>query len=180
MDINSLLAINKKAIFDKLDKVEKKDNTYKVIDLIAALSTSIDRDRGIVNNYLPDEVFIRRVKCNGILRAARFFTLKGIARYLHEGKIYSYKNACEYFKVEPKDLEEEKLLNELKDMKVNSLDGSVLYDTKRLLRWLFEKRKSAKHLGDECSATTMLEYIDSLDEDELMIVNSRKLKILKK
>lgn len=172
--LSSLHDYNRKALFDKIDGVRKIDNTYRATALIDVLSSAPERDKGIIKNYEKDEVMIRRVQCKGILRITRFFTLKGIARYLHEGKVFSYKNACAYFEIEPRDLEKEKLSEELSSIKMDN----DKYNTKKLLKWLFEKRKSAKVLGESCTISKLLEFVDDLHIDDKEAINSAKLSLL--
>lgn len=181
-DIDSLLDYNKQALFTKIKTVKVIRNTYRANELIDVLSSMPDRDKRIISEYEKDEVLIRRTQCKGVLRMTRFLTEKGVSRYLHEGKVFSYKNACEFFKVEPRDLEKEKLERELELMKEeeNSDDNETpLYNTKKLLRWLFEKRKSAKVLGETCTAETILDFVDELSEDEKEGISETKLNLLR-
>ena len=172
--IESLLDYNKQALYDKIRSVKVIRNTYRANDLIDVLSSAPDRDKRIIADYEKDEVLIRRTQCKGVLRMTRFFTLKGVTRYLHEGKVFSYKNACSFFGITPKDLEKEKLEKELANYKEE--DGN--YNTKRLLRWLFEKRKSAKVLGESCSIEKIIEFVNELPEEEREMISDAKLSLL--
>lgn len=175
MQIDSLVDYNKIVLHEKIAAVKSIRNTYRADDLINVLSSAPDRDKGIINNFEKDEVLIRRIQCKGVLRMVRFFTMKGVARYLHEGRVFSYKNACSFFNIEPRDLEKEKLVASLNSIK--ELDGT--YNTKKLLKWLFEKRKSAKQLGDSCTLSKMLEFVDTLHEDDMMSIPDTKLALLR-
>jgi hypothetical protein len=172
--IESLLDYNKQVLYEKIRSVKVIRNTYRANDLIDVLSSAPDRDKRIIADYEKDEVLIRRTQCKGVLRMTRFFTLKGVTRYLHEGKVFSYKNACSFFNVEPKDLEKEKLEKELSNYEEE--DGT--YNTKRLLRWLFEKRKSAKALGESCSIEKIIEFVNELPEEEKEMIPDTKLSLL--
>lgn len=174
MSIESLLDYNKQVLHEKIRNVKIIRNTYRANDLIDVLSSAPDRDKRLISCYENDEVLIRRTQCKGVLRMTRFLTLKGITRYLHEGKVFSYKNACSYFHVEPRDLEKEKLQKELQLYKIDDK-----YNTKKILRWLFEKRKSAKLLGDICTINQLVEYIDDLPDDEKEMLPDSKVNLLR-
>jgi hypothetical protein len=158
--MDKLLSINKSAISNKLDKVKrikyKNGNTlYSCNDMIEFLSESKSRDKRLINDYTKEQVVVRNIDVSGVLRACRFFTILGIERYLNEGKIYSYSNACAYFFIPVKNKKHEQYSLELTKCQVGNK-----YDTKKLLRWLFEKRKSIKSLGIE---TTIADVVECLE-----------------
>ena len=161
---------NRKALHEKISKVKTIRDTYRANEMIDVLSSAPDRDKGIINNYDSDEVLIRRIQCKGVTRMTRFFTLKGIARYLHEGRVFSYKNACSFFNVQSRDLVKEKLISELDAC----TEDNCLYNTKKLLKWLYEKRKSAKILGESCKISDVLEFAT----DDMIDLNADKIKLL--
>ena len=94
--------INKTGLHSKLKKAVVIDGCYKANDIIGVLSNNIERDKRLINDYEEDEVVVKKTKCGHYMRSARFFTQKGIERYLSEGKLFSYENACLFFKVQTK------------------------------------------------------------------------------
>lgn len=178
LDISDIKNINKYCLYKKLESVEKNENCYKANELINILSINKERDKKLIGNYNKNEVVIKKTNCYGYNRNTRFLTQKGIARYLHEGKIFSYENACKYFNVKPKDLDVEKWNLQLEKLKTDDEKDMNKYKTNLLLKWLFEKRKSCKNLGTVVSIESLLEWIsNSKLEDE--ISNKKKIKYLK-
>ena len=94
--------INKTGLHSKLKKAVVIDGCYKANDIIGVLSNNIERDKRLINDYDEDEVVVKKTKCGHYMRSARFFTQKGIERYLSEGRLFSYENACLFFKVQTK------------------------------------------------------------------------------
>jgi hypothetical protein len=167
--MDKLLDYNRQALFEKLRQVQVIDGTYKVNDIIDCLSSNKERDRRYVNKFEEDEIVIKNIKSKGYIRKVRFFTIRGIERYLNEGKVFSYKNACEFFKIAPRDLVEEKELDLLKTMY-----DSDIFQTKQILKWIFEKRKQIKKLGETCTIAELLEVLEEYD------IDAHKLQLLKK
>jgi hypothetical protein len=160
MNYQSLLAANKAALYAKLDNVQKIKELYVSNDIIEVLSNKKERDMNMINVYDSDEVQIYTIKRTTGLKAMRFFTRKGLIRYLHEGKLYDYQTACEYFGVQPLDkqaIEYQKYLESIYDPDVKK------YKTSTLLRWLFNKRKMCKELGDYTSLTDVLKLFDDAE-----------------
>lgn len=158
--MDHLLAVNKQAINKKLDAVKRvNDNScilYNCNDIIDALSDAKVRDKRLINDYGKEYVLVRSIKIKNVSRACRFFTLKGIERYLNEGKIYSYKNACEYFSISDRNKQHDKYKEQLEKCK----ESEEYYNTKKILKWLYEKRKSIKALGETTTIKNLLEYIE--------------------
>ena len=173
MCMESLVDLNKKALHDKLANVDtkklKNGTVYNANDVIDILSTHKDRDKRLINDYSNEEVLILKSKRKGYLRSSRFFTITGISRYLLEGKIFAYKNACSFFNIEPQNIEYIKYNEQLCNIK----DDNGAYNTKALLKWLFGKRKSFKLLGDSCSIIDVLAFFG---EDQY--VDPEKIKYL--
>jgi hypothetical protein len=169
--MQEFLDINRNSLHEKLSKVKKVKNCYRADEVIEILSNSAVRDKRLINNYTDEEVVVLDVKTKGYTRKARFFTKTGISKYLSEGKVFSYINACKFFEVEPEDLDKKKMKEELKKCIVNS--EKLTFNTKATLKWLFEKRKSVKHLGEECSYDELLKWMNTV------VVNEKKLELLK-
>jgi hypothetical protein len=176
ISLPTLVDLNVTSLHNKIAAVKNIRGTYRANDLIDVVSESPERDKRLINSYATDEVMIRRIKCKGYLRTTRFFTKKGIARYVVEGKLFNYKNVCAFFGIEPRDLEREKLEQELADLQDD--DDPNLYDVKKVLRWLFEKRKSNKALGEHADLVAIYGWINTLDDDEKDIINATKLAII--
>jgi len=160
--INFLIDLNKKSIQSKIDTLKIIDDCYPANDLICILSDSIERDKRLINEYLDSEVVLKKVKKDSYSKWIRYFTKSGLIRYLHEGKIFSYINACEIFNVKPinkKHIEWDTFLNKC----INS-DGE--YNVSSVLKWLFEKRKSCKSLGTYCALTDIVNFASNFDIDE--------------
>ena len=169
-----LLEINRLAIFAKLDKVRKKEIKatvyYLCNDVIDAISDAKPRDKRIINEYSDDEVTTFNCNIDGMIRVCRFFSYKGICRYVHTGHVYSYVNVCKYFKLEPID---KKDLAMKKEVEMCKEDG--VYITKKILQWICDKRKSDKTLGDKVDKAALLEWIklnsDSVNQDKVKYIS---------
>jgi hypothetical protein len=148
--------LNQQVLFSKLDRIPKIDNVYvRCNDLIDVVSDAKIRDKRLINDYGSDLVIIKKIKVKGVLRECRCFTRMGLETYIHNGKLYDYKNVCAYYQVTMKDF----IADELKSLVVEEEDDEVYFNTKQILKWLFEKRKSDKSLGDKISMTDLREWI---------------------
>jgi hypothetical protein len=176
ISIEKIDEINKNHIHRQLDTVNKINNNYKVLDIIAILSKTKENDKKKIQKYKDDEVIFENTKCNGYTRKARFFTPNGIERYLNECKIIMYEQACDYFNIKPKNLEYEKWNIQLNKFKVET-SSKVRYKTKSILKWLFESRKSTNKLNETVTIKQLIKWINtnSLEEN---IANKNKLKYL--
>ncbi len=171
MNYASLLNANKVALFAKLDGVQKIKELYVANDIIEAVSNKKGRDMNMISSYADDEVQIYTIKRATGLKAMRFFTKKGLTRYIHEGKLFDYKNVCEYFGIEPNDkqaLEYKQYLETIYDTTTKK------YKTSTLLRWLFNKRKMCKSLSDYTDIQSVIDLFENSDE-----IDDTKLNYLK-
>lgn len=154
MDVtyNTLLDLNKTALHTKLkNQVQKIGDLHVTNDIIDALSNQKERDRRLVNDYTEDEIKTYTIKRTSGLKSVRMFTKKGLERYVHEGKLYDYANACRYFNIPPinqQTIEYNKFLE--------SIESDKKYKTNSLLKWLFGKRKMCKALGEYCTIDEIL------------------------
>ena len=171
MNFQSLLAANKTALFTKLDAVQKIKELYVANDIINVLSSHASRDLSIISAYSDEEVKIFTTKRATGLKAVRFFTRQGLIRYLHEGKLINYQLACEYFGVAPLDKQSIEFANYLRS--IYDADSNK-YKTSTLLRWLFNKRKTCKSLGDYTTINDVLDTFGNSDE-----IDESKLNYLK-
>ena len=171
-----LLEINRRAIYAKINKVYKKilgDTTYFLAnDIIYSVSEAIARDKRLISDYDDDQVVILMHKS----KYCRFLTIKGIQRYVHEGKIYSYVNVCQYFNVAPHNKQDLELLSKFNkcifkgelvksELVKNELVKSELvkgelantqYITSMLLKFIFGKRKQISALGIYCTKAEIM------------------------
>jgi hypothetical protein len=209
-NLDNINEYNRKVIYERLETCLNIDNTYKCNDVIETLSMMKIRDKRMINEYATDEVILRKIKTSGYMRLTRFFTEKGLKRYLEEGKIISYKTVCSYFKIEEKNLEYDKLLKELNkciildkstlcdksiildkstlcdkstvkdtiDKKTVKITSDTKFATKKILNWLFDKRKSNKELGTIVSIPTLLKWIKSTNFKSNSIPNKHKVKLI--
>ena len=152
--IDDYVQINQLVIFAKIDTVRRLDDLYHCNDLINILSDSIARDVRLVNDFTSDELVIRTAWDKTQYRRMRYLTLFGVARYIHDGKIYSYANACAYFSLEP--------INKQHAKWKKSIDAFIINDmfsTKHILQWLFERKKSCAALGIVVSKQRLAAYL---------------------
>ncbi len=173
--MDRLLELNKTTLYTKLDKVQKIKDLYVANDLIDVLSMQKERDKRMISDYTSDEVKAYKIKRASGTKIVRMFTLAGITKYLTEGKIYDYPNACGYFgvpQINLKHIEYEEFLAGIASE--DKTDGSKKkYKTSTLLKWLFGKRKMCKALSDYTTIASVLELFAE-DED----VNQERIKFL--
>lgn len=169
--MEALLELNKQGLHTRLAKVQHIKDLYVASDLIDILSNQKERDRRIINDYSEDELKTYKIQRPGGLKNVRMFTKKGIERYLHEGKLFDYNNACSYFSVIPIDKVKQGYIADLESF----LSNTKKYDTKKLLKWLFGKRKMCKALGDQTSIAEVLEIFGTSED-----ADQPKLEFLKK
>lgn len=177
--MDELHAINRAAIFDKLSKVRCIDNTWIACDVIKALSESIVSDTRLINNFNDDEMIVKKLK-----RKYRCLTIKGIEKYLNLGKCYSYNNACAYFKIEPINKNTEKFKNDILSFTVTDKisftvtdnNSETYYTTKKILRWLCDKRKQDSTLSDTIAHSDILYWC----KHNLKCITNEKFEYLKR
>lgn len=167
-----LLDQNKQALYKKLDMVRRVHDYLVCNDIINALSQARERDKHILCNFDNDEIVICKVRVNGVLRECRCFTQKGIERYLHEGKLYNYHNACSYFNVEPRDKNYEKALKQLQTCIDAKTQTFIMH---KLLKWLFNKRKSISSLGSEITTLGLIAKLKTYED-----IDKKKLALFEK
>lgn len=170
--IDELLNLNKKTIFDKLDKIPVYDGYIKCNDLFDAISTAIIRDKRLINSYNGEdskysEVVRKMIPVGKTKRKCRCFTTRGIARYIHEGKLINYKTVCEYYRVEPIDREIE-ILRKM-------LIKDDVFDTKKILKWLFGKRKQIKQLGKTININVLCIWLNKYENNDVIIARKNKI-----
>lgn len=148
--MEALELANKTAIFEKLAGLRVINETIRCNDLIELVSTAISRDKRLINSYSSEQMVTRLVSTNGVLRSCRMFTVAGIERYVHEGRLYSYKNVCKYFGLTPIN----PLIGQLRKCMVGDQ-----YNTKKVLKWLFDRRKQASELDTIISRDKLLTWL---------------------
>lgn len=171
--MEALLELNKQGLHTRLAKVQHVKDLYVASDLIDTLSNQKERDRRLINDYSEDELKTYKIQRPGGLKTVRMLTKKGIERYLHEGKLFDYNNACSYFSVIPIDKVKQGYIADLESFLSNTnttkkdnvkKDTIKKYDTKKLLKWLFGKRKMCKALGDQTSIAEVLEIFGTSED----------------
>lgn len=177
-----LLELNYKELHEQLSTVECIKKTYKANDLIEILSEKKESDKRLINDYhMPSELINRKViGSNGCIRTCRFLTIKGIERYLSEGKVYAYENACKFFGIKPISLQEKKWIKELEKMSVGEAadddESKTQYNTNMLLKWLFGKRKMCRELGPSTTVERVFEVLDekSMIKERVEFIKKRE------
>ncbi len=200
---NNLLDLNRQSLKNKIDKLDKYLDNYPASDLIQILSNSVERDKRIISDFTADEVILHSVKRDKTIRKIRYLTPKGVARYLLEGDIFSYENACYIFNVPIVNKQHilwhgqlmKCLYTDVNDTDVNDTDVNdtdtvtgkdnsvdlskdkvckLIFQVKPLLKWLFEKRKSIKMLGDNAYQMDLYDVVVNMAE-----INNEKLEYFK-
>lgn len=168
MQVLNVNEINKLALVKKIQTIQthkvSDDLLYACTDVINALSNSIIRDLRYINDFSTDEIKViqvLRVKTSKLVKL-RFFTKVGLTRYLHEGKVYSYKLACEYFSVQTIDLTS--LAHAKTIAKFRNSDN--LYNVNQTLKWIFEKRKSCKSLNTFATNIDIINFVKKILKNE--------------
>ncbi len=180
MNQQVLLDLNKNTLYERLKKVQRIKDLYVAADVIDILSNQKERDKRIISDYAEDEIVTHTVKRASGLKSVRMFTLKGIAKYLNEGKIYDLINACSYFNVPYTDPKLKEYHAFLESIQEPSEDKSIQepsikkYKTTTLLKWLFGKRKMCKALLNYCSIEDVIATFEDSDD-----IDKEKLKMLK-
>jgi hypothetical protein len=153
----SLISINKKALNDKISKLNIINNHYPANDLINIISNSKETDKRLINDFIKDiEIVIYKTKHNNRIKSLRYFTELGIKRYLKEGKIFSYNLICEIFQIIPTDKEQIKLEKILKKAK-----NKNLYKTSIMLKWIYNTRKQSILLKNEAELKDIIQFVES-------------------
>lgn len=169
MDFKELLELNRNELFKTLDNVKKYHNKYwRCDDIFEALSTSRVSDKRLINDYNDEEVFTMSIKVGNVTRSCRVFTKHGLIRYIHEGKISDYENACAWIGVNPK--------NKLLETVQKFINDDKEFKTAQILKWLFEKRKADKSLGVYVKPHVLLEwmedYVDEIPEERYSCIHN--------
>jgi hypothetical protein len=137
--------------------------------VIEALSEAKIRDKRLINDYTSEEIVVRKVPTGNSTKQCRCFTTQGISRYVHEGRIYSYRNVCEYFALEPRDRIEEDFWKHMVlgdsvtiDEKTNEFTptAQTVIQKKEFLRWIFDKRKLLSAMPDELTLEEAARFIE--------------------
>lgn len=165
--MDALKEINRKAVFSKLDKIMLNEGHVKCNDLIDVLSTAKESDKRMINGWGADFIYVKFMKCGSVNRACRVFTPPGIVKYIHAGHIYSYENACLYFKTEPID----KKAVELK----KCLCKPNVFHTYKIMKFLFNKRKQSKLLGKTVFIQELINWLDDYENDDIIEENKKYL-----
>jgi hypothetical protein len=169
--MNELHNINKQSIHNKLSKVHtitKDVELYNCGDIIEILSKNKLSDMRYLNGYLPDEVVVILSTINKKTRKRRFFTLKGLTRYIRFHNIISYKHVCEYFNIEYIDKKIIEYKMELDNM-TNIVNDVKSYNTKKLIYWLTGVK--VKDVPEYIQAEDVSDYVADCYEDKLKYFN---------
>jgi hypothetical protein len=176
--MDDFILCNKKAIFSKLDNIivetqlydpiQKKERLiYRCNTVIDQISTKPVRDKRLISDYNDDEVIcIRSNVDTDKKRKYRYFTIKGLERYIHEGKIYGYNNVCEYYGFTPIDKEM---------LYIVELFKEGLCEQKKLLKWVFGKRKQNIRLPDKITLNEFADWLDQYKKDDINVLKKNKI-----
>ncbi len=164
----SLKKVNRDAIYDRLDNLKRVDGCLKCNDVFNALSSSITRDKRLINDYTEDEVVLKYDLVNKRSVKSRYFTPEGMSRYIHEGKIICYEIVCEYFDINPIDKDIETIMGFMINDKT--------FETKLILKWLFGKKKSVKVLKTYVNIEILAVWLSNYKSSD--IIANRRNKIL--
>lgn len=148
--MDNLVKDNEKMIFAKLDNLNKYQNMYICCEVLKLLSQSINSDKVMISSWDANHVIVKEFKL-GTIRKRRVFRKKGFRRYLSEGNIRWKPTVFKYFGLNEKDPDQEYLEKHLIDGKFN---------TKLILKWIFQKRKQCKALGNNVALMTLIEWLD--------------------
>ncbi len=163
--INSLIELNYNYLKEKLDKCYIIDNNYNCNDIIECISSKISTDKRLINNFHDDEIIL--FKKNN--RTQRFFTKKGLIKYINEGHIDNYELTCKYFNINFKNENEKNYNKKLESIIVNN---KVIIS--RLLIFLYGKRKRISSLSDKIDKSliskllTNTEFDTEINKDKLL------------
>lgn len=169
MDLHDLLAGNLEHVKKQLDQCKQYNGAHwKCKDIFEILSDSVACDQRMVNAYDETEIVVSDIpSSNGAVRRCRLFTRKGLVRYIHEGKITEYENACIWLGEQPRN----KLVEVVRGML--SVETRS-FKTRQILKWLFQRRKYDKLLGENVSCNTLWNwmqlYKDQIDQDRFSAI----------
>jgi hypothetical protein len=177
--MDELKKINRYDIFTKLDNVTIQDTHIMCNELIDIVSISKARDRRVINDYADDEIIVQMSKINGKLHRYRYFTRKGLLRYIQEGHIYNYKNVCAYYGIRVRNFEHDEFdklfKNSDKDADNDADNVTNGGNSKKVLKWIFKKRKQSKLLPNIITKKQLLEWLKLYDKDDLSMARKNKI-----
>ena len=169
-----LIDINRNYLKDSISTLDIIDNCYPANDLIDILSDSKERDKRLISDFKHDELIIKKVnridiKNQKVKRNIRYLTVKGVERYLTEGKIFSYKNACDIFGFTL--IDKQHIEWDLYISKCKNETGE--FNVNMILKWLFDKRKSCRHLGKYATIEEIITFAEPYlpNNDKIKYVN---------
>jgi hypothetical protein len=129
-----------------------------------------------ISKYKNNPNLIRKEAINvggNYVRVCRFFTRNGMRRFLSEKKMSRYYLIlCQLFDVMPKDA----IFEGLK--KCGNWDKQV-FEKKKLLKWLYVRRKQAADLDDLVRPGDVISWLMRKGAKEIKKVDAQRYKILK-
>ena len=153
--LDSILLYNYKAIEKKLFNLKKyRNNCIRCNDFIETFSTSISRDKRIINGWDAEYLIVDKILLNGRFNKCRLFTPKGLIKYIHAGHVYCYETLCALHKTKPIDPNIQ-YLQRIAQIK----DGEPAFKTSIILKWIFGKRKQDSQLSRFITISKLLEYL---------------------
>ena len=175
-NIDELLSLNREYLFTQLDQINCNKKIYVVKDIIDILSSTPTRDKSRINNkYTDDHIYIGYAKRDNTLRSVRLFTEQGLIKYLHDGNIQNYIDACAYFNVTPIDKQYEKHKAQFERITKKCINN--MYKTSIIISWIYDTRKVISKLDDYDTLNNILEFVT--DHETIHIPNPQKIKIIK-
>lgn len=174
--MTELLEYNNKAILSALEKVAVKESYYHFKELIEALNGKITDIQTMKNELQPYyKTFYRSIK--GRLTRTTFIELEGIKKYLIMGSAQNIEIAAEYFRFDVDEIIRQNALFQLEYLKE---PGKPNYNTQKLLRYLFDKRKACCLLPSEIELAAFYNWITKIQELNGDYPNSQKLETIRR
>lgn len=174
--MDELTTFNNKAIFALLEKVAKKETYYHFKELIEALGGKVSDIQILKTELQPYyKTFHRNIK--GRLIRTTFIELEGIKKYLMIGTAQNINIAAEYFGFDVDSIVRENALFQLEFLKE---PGKPKYNTQKLLRYLFDKRKACCLLPTEIELDIFYNWIADVQELNGDYPNSQKLETIRR
>jgi len=176
IDFNKL---NEEKVIAVLKEITVIDKCYCCNEIFKSISNrSLSWNRSLVSKYKKDidYIIIKTAIKSKHINKYRFFTHKGLSKYINETDVISKKPVCKYFGITMKKIKKDSLDSFI--VKDSDIGSSIGFNIK-IIKWLFDKRKRLKQFKDIkiIPADVLKQFI--LDYEKTDIKKSRKQKLLK-
>lgn len=196
---NDLINYNNVTILNMLKSVAKKETYYHFKELIIALNGKIT-DIQTLKSELSEYYISLYRNIKGRLIQTTFIELEGIKKYLIIGSATNIEVAAQYFKFDTHDIIKKNALHQLKECLLDEEQNKKLdepiqsikptesknstnqlkYSSNKLLKFVFDKRKTCKLLPPEIDLDIFYIWIKSIDELNGDYPNSQKLETIRR